>query len=171
MVHGYSQISGKDYIETYAPVMKLDSFRMALALAAERGWKIRQLDAKNAFLYGKLDHTVYLCPPDGVPVREGYVWELRRGVYGLKQAPRIWYETISKVLEKGGFKHAVKERCLFYKKNCIMVIYVDDILIIGAKKSDLDQATSVLSRSFHMKNLKEPKNLFGHDSGVQEWPH
>lgn len=161
VAHGYSQISGKDYIETYAPVMKLDSFRMALALAAERGWKIRQLDAKNAFLYGKLDHTVYLCPPDGVPVREGYVWELRRGVYGLKQAPRIWYETISKVLEKGGFKHAVKERCLFYKKNCIMVIYVDDILIIGAKKSDLDQATSVLSRSFHMKNLKEPKIFLG----------
>ena len=48
---------------------------------------------------------------------------------------RLW------LLEKGGFKHAVKERCLFYKKNCIMVIYVDDILIIGAKKSDLDQAT------------------------------
>ena len=161
VVHGYSQISGKDYIETYAPVMKLDSFRMALALAAERGWKIRQLDAKNAFLYGKLDHTVYLCPPDGVPVREGYVWELKRGVYGLKQAPRIWYETISEVLEKGGFKHAVKERCLFYKKNCIMVIYVDDIIIIGAKKSDLDQATSVLSHSFHMKNLKEPKIFLG----------
>ena len=68
----------------------------------------------------------------------------------MKQLARYW--------KREALSMQLKRDVYFTRKNCIMVIYVDDILIIGAKKSDLDQATSVLSRSFHMKNLKV-KNL------------
>ena len=37
---GYSQVHGVDYTETFAPVTKMDSFRLVLALAASKGWEV-----------------------------------------------------------------------------------------------------------------------------------
>lgn len=81
---GSKQEHGMDYTETYAPVMKLDSFRFVLAYAAQQGWRLRQLDAKNAFLNGDIDCEIYLRPPPGVHLKHGTVWKLRKSVYGLK---------------------------------------------------------------------------------------
>ena len=51
---GYSQVHGVDYTETFAPVAKMDSIRLVLALVAvtERnsyglGYHNRQLDSRN----------------------------------------------------------------------------------------------------------------------------
>lgn len=158
---GFRQEHGLNYAETYAPVMKLDSFRFVLAYAAIRGWSLRQLDAKNAFLNGKIDYPVYFKPPEGVPLKKGHVWKLERGVYGLKQAPRLWYNTIRKVLNSGGFQNSEKDNCIFYKDNCILVVYVDDILIAGKGKKDLDFPLHCLSKRFTMTDLGDPQIFLG----------
>lgn len=77
--------------------MRFDSLRLILSLVGPKQWIIRQLDAKNAFLNGNLDHTVYLKPPSGVEDSEKHVWKLNKSLYGLKQSPKIWYETLKKV--------------------------------------------------------------------------
>ena len=50
VVKGCSQTEGLDFKETYAPVMKLATIRMMLAIAAQTGQEIHQLDVKTAFL-------------------------------------------------------------------------------------------------------------------------
>ena len=62
---GYSQKEGIDYEETYAPIAKLNTIRMLIALATKKHWMIHQLDVKSAFLKGKLKEEVYLEQPEG----------------------------------------------------------------------------------------------------------
>jgi hypothetical protein len=47
---GYSQVEGLDSGETYAPVARLESFRILLAYATYHGFKLYQMDVKSVFL-------------------------------------------------------------------------------------------------------------------------
>ncbi|KAM2036667.1 hypothetical protein ACFX16_039588 [Malus domestica] len=46
---GYAQKPGIDYNETFAHVARLDTIRTLIALAAQKSWKLYQLDVKSAF--------------------------------------------------------------------------------------------------------------------------
>ena len=50
VAHGYSQIAEVDYDETFAPVARMESIRILLALACHLKFKLYQMDVKNAFL-------------------------------------------------------------------------------------------------------------------------
>jgi len=62
---GYSQQHGIDFSEVFAPVIRLDTVRLIVALATCKGWDIFQLDVKSAFLYGELNEDVYVDQPKG----------------------------------------------------------------------------------------------------------
>ncbi|BBN68933.1 transposable element gene, partial [Prunus dulcis] len=87
---GYSQQPGIDFNETFAPVVRMETIRTVLALAAQLKTKVYQLDVKSAFLNGELEEEVYVEQPQGYVEkgREDKVYRLRKALYGLKQAPR-----------------------------------------------------------------------------------
>ena len=90
---GFTQKYGLDYQETFAPVAKMNTVRLLLALAAHRGWTLQQYDVKNAFLHGDLTEEIYMALPPGysslVPsTPASVVCRLRKSLYGLKQSPR-----------------------------------------------------------------------------------
>lgn len=59
----FSQVAGLDYYEIFSPVVKPTIVRLILSLVATHGWKLEQLDVKNAFLHGFLDEEVYMSQP------------------------------------------------------------------------------------------------------------
>lgn len=67
---GYVQRLGVDFEEVFAPVTRLESVRLILALAAHRGWQVHHMDVKSAFLNGDLKEVVYVSQPPGF-VAEG----------------------------------------------------------------------------------------------------
>ncbi|PKI36228.1 hypothetical protein CRG98_043380, partial [Punica granatum] len=69
VVKGYAQVWGIDYSETFAPVARLDTIRLLLAIAAQKSWKIFQLDVKSAFLNGVLEEEIYVEQPEGFAVK------------------------------------------------------------------------------------------------------
>ena len=93
MARGFTQIYGIDYLDTYAPVVKLVSIRILLAIAAIFGWEIQQMDVVTAFLAGELVEEIYMEQLEGFKVgteEEDLICRLRKSIYGLKQAPRVW---------------------------------------------------------------------------------
>lgn len=65
VVKGYRHQYGIHYTEVYAPVARLDTVRMIIALAVNRGWKLYQLDVKLAFLHRELNEEIYVEQPKG----------------------------------------------------------------------------------------------------------
>jgi hypothetical protein len=65
VARGFSQIEGIDYDETFAPVARYSSIRSILALSAQMGWRIHQMDVKIAFLNEIIEEGVYIEQPEG----------------------------------------------------------------------------------------------------------
>ena len=65
VVKGYTQTFGVEFSETFAPVARLDTIRMLLAVAAQKGWKIFQLYVKSVFLNGYLQEEIFMEQPKG----------------------------------------------------------------------------------------------------------
>ncbi|XP_012453619.1 uncharacterized protein LOC105775676 [Gossypium raimondii] len=60
VVKGFSQRYCLDYLETFAPVARLDTIRLLVALAAQNQWTIHQMDVKSVFLNGFLEEEIYI---------------------------------------------------------------------------------------------------------------
>jgi len=69
----------------------MDSIRLALSIAATRGWEVHQMDVKNEFLHGDLFEEIYMEQPQGFMQESSFVCQLKKSLYGLKQDPRAWY--------------------------------------------------------------------------------
>ena len=82
---GCVQRPGHDYVETFSPVVQMDTIQAILALLPIKGLKIQQMDVKGAYLNRILKEKVYMCQPEGYEDNTGRICELIKTLYGLKQ--------------------------------------------------------------------------------------
>jgi hypothetical protein len=68
VVQGFFEREGIDYEETFAPIAKMRTIHLVLAMAAQQGWKVHQMDMKSAFLNVDFKEVVYMCQPKGFQV-------------------------------------------------------------------------------------------------------
>ncbi|KAJ0850581.1 putative RNA-directed DNA polymerase [Helianthus annuus] len=168
VVKGFSQRKGIDFDEIFSPVVKMSSIRVILGLAASLDLEVEQMDVKTAFLHGDLDKEIYMEQPEGFRVKgkEDYVCKLQKSLYGLKQAPRQWYKKFESVMGKQGYRKTISDHCVFFQRFgdddfIILLLYVDDMLIVGKNAERIVQLKKELSKSFSMKDLGPAKQILG----------
>ncbi|KAJ4767139.1 hypothetical protein LUZ62_077514 [Rhynchospora pubera] len=156
---GFHQQPGVDFMETYSPVVRPSTIRLALTVAVASNWTIRQLDVHNAFLHGDLVEKVYMSQPQGFidQAHPNYVCELHKSLYGLKQAPRAWFQKLSTSLTSLGFSSSKYDPSLFVSHQngitLLILVYVDDIIITGNNHTAVQSCISQLQQDFALKDL------------------
>ncbi|KAG7558923.1 Ribonuclease H-like superfamily [Arabidopsis thaliana x Arabidopsis arenosa] len=157
---------GVDFIETFAPVVKMQTVRLILDVAAAKNWELHQMDVYNAFLHGDLKEDIYMKPPPGYKTKDpSHVCKLKKSIYGLKQSPRCWFEKLSVSLLKYGFIQSKKDYSLFtsIRGSVVLhvIVYVDDLVICGNDASVIAKFKAYLSQCFKMKDLGPLKYFLG----------
>ncbi|KAI9200924.1 hypothetical protein LWI28_015124 [Acer negundo] len=131
---GYTQKEGIDYEETFSPVAMLKSIRILLSIAASLDLEIWQMDVKTAFLNGSLDESIYMMQLEGF-------------------------------IEKGQVDKNPDEPCVYKRikgdKLVFLILYVDDILLIGNDVGVLTSIKEWLAKQFDMKDLGEASFILG----------
>uniref|UniRef100_A0A2N9I6E8 CCHC-type domain-containing protein n=1 Tax=Fagus sylvatica TaxID=28930 RepID=A0A2N9I6E8_FAGSY len=138
---GFRQREGIDYFDTYAPVARITSIRVLIALASIYKLVVHQMDVKTAFLNWNLDEEVYMDQPEGfvLPGNERKV--------------------------SNGFKHNGADKCVYSKFTAeygvIVCLYVDDMLIFGTNMLGVCETKKYLASMFKMKDFNEADTILG----------
>jgi hypothetical protein len=139
---GFQQTYGIDYTETFAPVAKLKSIKLVLAIVAHNNLELKQLDFDTAFLNAFLSEEVYMEQPEGFHSGEStMVCKLNKALYGLKQAPYEWNQEVNNFMLQLGYTAIVCDSCVYIKKTeadriIILCLYVDDTVVAYNKEDE-----------------------------------
>ena len=178
VARGYNQSKGINYFDSYAPTLSLNSLRSLLAVAARFKYTVHNLDITTAYLYGSIDCPVHLSIPEGLDTQhapkpkpgEKLALRLNKSIYGLVQSGHIWHRTFKAFLQRAGFKPLVSDNCVYRhaKKNIIVGVYVDDVVILYKSTADLKWLIKKISEKFKFKNMGKLKTILGLE--VHQYP-
>ena len=150
----YSQIPGVEYTDNFARVVHDVSSRIALARMMVEKLDSLVIDVETAFLYGEIDEEIFMKSPVGMEeIDPGSssedCYQLVKGIYGLCQAARQFWKKLVDTAKKEhfGFKMSPADPCMLFKENelgvYIIIMYIDDMLIIGKKEQIQEFATKI----------------------------
>ncbi|GBE87024.1 hypothetical protein SCP_1002700 [Sparassis crispa] len=166
VAQGYSQIPGMDFLETFAPVVRLESIRAILALAVVNNWEIGQMDVKGAYLNGDLQEEIYMRQPEGFDDGSGRICRLRKTLYGLKQSGREWNRKLHRELTELGYKRLEADPCVYLWERKegevqIITVWVDDLLLFTNSPKLMEELKRDLQDLFEVTDLGEPQKIVG----------
>ncbi|GJV80928.1 retrovirus-related pol polyprotein from transposon TNT 1-94 [Tanacetum coccineum] len=168
VAQGYNQQEGIDYEKTYAPVARLESISILLAIACANDFKLYQIDVKSAFLNGFINEEVYVAQSSGFIdfQKLNYVYKLKKDLYGLKQAPKAWYDRLKAFLIKPRYsigKWSINHLLLIRSKSHLIIvqIYVDDIIFRSTSQNLCDDFAKIMHDEFEMSMMRELNFFLG----------
>lgn len=161
---GYTQQYGTDFSETFAPVMRASSIRLIMALSAELGLKVHQMDVVTAYLNGEIEEELFMEIPEQLNaileeiiseskeehpevVKTSMKWLqqmkkgnkvclIRKALYGLRQSGRQWYRRLDAELRKLLLKPLDADPCVYWSK------INENLILIGIYVDDIIIATN-----------------------------
>lgn len=187
---GFAQHPGIDFDGAFAPVARIESIRIMMTLAVEKGMLVEQLDVTTAYLNGTLKEKIYMEVPKhiqrgldkiaqtsksssigikaSVMIRElesgNKVCLLNKAIYGLRQAGRCWNAKLCQTLLEYGAKRSFSDPCIFKGQDrqlLLIATYVDDILIASQDRTEISKVKLYQSKRFEIKILGPVKYCLG----------
>ncbi len=151
-VDGSRMQKGIHYTDTYAPVASWNSIRLLLTMTAVHAWHTKQLDYVLAYPQAPVEKPLYMKIPKGFSIDKGntddYVLKILRNIYGQKQAGRVWNQYLTnKLIGTLGFTQSKTDECAFYQGKTMYALYIDDSILAGPDKKEIDQIIIDLKRA------------------------
>ena len=123
----------------------------------------------ETFLNGDLDEEVFIEPPEGFDkkLEKNLALKSNKALYGLKQAPRAWNKKLVNTLKE--LKKFITYTCIFFKKDLLVAVYDDDLVITG-KKSFIVEFINLISEKFKIRDLGKLTYILGIkiEHGIEE---
>nr|GEZ00758.1 ribonuclease H-like domain, reverse transcriptase, RNA-dependent DNA polymerase [Tanacetum cinerariifolium] len=122
---GYIQEHGIDFKEVFAPVARMETIRLLLAIAANNKWEVHHLDVKFAFLHGDL-------------------WRSKR---------RSLENTLKSLdFNKCALEQSIYTK--ISRDSIIIVgVYVDDLIITSTPNKEIDKFKAQMEEKLEMSDL------------------
>ncbi|MCO5586428.1 hypothetical protein L7F22_040368 [Adiantum nelumboides] len=159
VARGFSQVPGKDYSETFSPVLRITAFQVLIAIAAQFHFLQHQMNVHRAFLHGDLEEEIYMIQPPGYISSEhpNHVCRLLKSLYGQEQSPRQWYRRFHRCMINLGYLRLQSDPNVYSRHSSgiflLLAIYVDDILLLCNSPSELAVPKEELHSSFSMTDM------------------
>ena len=159
---------------------------MVMSYAAANQWALAQADVDTAFLNATLTEEIYMQLPEGLDLiptspictpppelkaeskrtEKKIVCKLQRALYGLKQSPRAWRQRLTAILAELGYLPSVCDPGAYFQLVdnevvCILLVYVDDILIACKDRHQAQQFKTQLSEFVKIKDLQACRHILG----------
>eukprot|EP01119_Soliformovum_irregulare_P002841 TRINITY_DN1309_c0_g2_i1.p1 TRINITY_DN1309_c0_g2~~TRINITY_DN1309_c0_g2_i1.p1 ORF type:complete len:1074 (-),score=203.85 TRINITY_DN1309_c0_g2_i1:206-3268(-) len=168
VAQGFTQTKGIDYDDTFAPVVKFDTLRTLISVAAKEGYQLIHDDIVTAFLHAPVDEEIYMRQPEGFeqPGEGGVkVLKLCKSIYGLKQSSRNWNLFLHGFLVSLGFEQSQADTCLYVHSRCdvylAVAIYVDDMLFIVGCLEFYNQIHTAIAKKIKIACLGRAEFILG----------
>eukprot|EP00253_Pinus_taeda_P034356 PITA_34356 len=134
-----------------------------------KAWLVakEQMDMKTTFLHGDLEEEIYMKQFEGfaTKVKKELECKLKKSLYGLKQSLRMWYQKFDTFIWGLGFTRRKAYHCVYFKligdRVIYLVLYVDDMFLVGNEKEIIQDLKTQLSSKFDMKDLGVANYILG----------
>jgi hypothetical protein len=165
-IHGGMQKHGVNYWETYSPVVNWFSIRLCLIFALLFSWWTRQIDFVLAFPQADVECDLFMELPRGLSFegvhQSTHCLKLKKNLYGSKQAGRVWNKhLVNGLVNTMKFKQSTVDECVFYRGSTILLVYVDDAILCGPSKSDIQEILDELGALFDITDEGEIDDYLG----------
>ena len=129
--------------ETYASVASWSTVRSFLVMSEVLDRYTCTIDFSNAFIQSPLaeETKLWMHIPRGYTCTKGpgYCLRMLKSIYGTKDAPLLWFKYLTEKLRQLGLRQSKHDPCLWYDKDIMIVIYVDDVGISAKNKKEVDE--------------------------------
>ncbi|XP_049399680.1 uncharacterized protein LOC125863687 [Solanum stenotomum] len=155
-----TELASLEKREVFGPIVRtpegVKPVGYLINMTVHKKLEMHLMDVVTAYLYGSLDHNIFMKIPEALKVPEAYEnskescsIKLQKSLFGLKQSGRMWYNRLSEYLLKEGYKNDPICPCIFIRRSksefVIISVYVDDLNIIGTP-TELSKAVECLKK-------------------------
>jgi len=160
VVRGDKQKTDLSLSDTFAPVSRITSLRILLALATMKNLRIFTWDVDSAYLHGKIDHDIFVKLPEGYE-KPGKVGKLNKVLYGCPKQARVWREDLKAKLKSLGFSPLGSDTGVFLSKSqtgfTAIDTNVDDGMGICSSEEEESRIKSGIQKFYKIKEKDTSK--------------
>ena len=148
-------------------MVRSESVRTLIALAAKHKLQLHQLDVATTFLNGELKEEIYMKQPEQFELKrkEHLVCKLKRSIYSLKQSSRCWNKALGKHLKKMGFKQSKNDPCIYMLNTggeiFIISVYVEDIILAGKTSERIQKFINAIAERYDITDMGKLHHFVG----------